>query len=77
MTAGLLTLNTTMNTYTVTIAVSIPVTAEVEVVADSQEAANNIVTEAFDSSGYNSQFYRDADFDSPDWSVASDLRVVW
>jgi hypothetical protein len=66
-----------MNKYIVTLAVSVPAYAEIEIEAESQVAAEQAVAKELDECGdeFASRFWHDPTFE-PDWQQAEDFRIV-
>jgi len=66
-----------MNKYIVTLAVSVPAYAEIEIEAESQAAAEQAVAKELDECGdeFASRFWHDPTFE-PDWQQAEDFRIV-
>ena len=62
--------------YEVTIAINVPSYAVVNVTADSQAHAEQLVEQSIERDEWNSKFYREVTEWSDDWSGADDLRVV-
>jgi hypothetical protein len=70
-----------MNKYKVTLAVSVPAYAEIEIEAESQAAAEQAVAKELDGyekagwSVWDSPLWHDPTFE-PDWQQAEDFRIV-
>jgi hypothetical protein len=66
-----------MNKYIVTLAVTVPAYATVEIEAESQAAAEQAVAKELDECGdeFASRFWHDPTFE-PDWQQAEDFRIV-
>jgi hypothetical protein len=65
-----------MNKYIVTLAVSVPAYAEIEIEAESQVAAEQAVAKELDECGdeFASRFWHDPTFE-PDWQQAEDFQI--
>jgi hypothetical protein len=66
-----------MNKYIVTLAVSVPAYAEIEIEAESQAAAEQAVAKQLDKCGdeFASPLWHGPIF-KPDWQQAEDFRIV-
>jgi hypothetical protein len=70
-----------MNKYIVTLAVTVPAYAEIEIEAESQAAAEQKITDEIDSCEnagvdvWASNFWQNLTF-KPDWQQAEDFRIV-
>jgi hypothetical protein len=66
-----------MNKYIVTLAVSVPAYAEIEIEAESQAAAEQAVAKQLDKCGdeFASPLWLDSVF-QPEWQEAEDFRIV-
>lgn len=69
-------MKTKQKQYEVTIAVNVPSYAVVNVTADSQAHAEQLVEQSIERDGWNSRFYLTFPDWKDDWSGADDLRVV-
>ena len=67
-----------MPKFTVTIAVNVPSYADIEVEAESQAQAEELVAKSFESEGWNSPYYAEGDLRvwNDSFDAAEDLRVV-
>lgn len=63
--------------YKVTLAVTVPAYAEIEIEAESQAAADQAVAKQLDECGdeFASPLWQDSVF-QPDWQQAEDFRIV-
>ena len=62
--------------FKVTIAVDVPSYAEVEVEAESEEAACKLVAEDIEKNGWESRYYQSAEDWDDDWMNSENLRVL-
>ncbi len=62
--------------FKVTIAVDVPSYAEVEVEAETEEAAYKLVAEDIGKNGWESRYYQQAEGWDDEWMNAENLRTV-